>query len=637
MTTETLTASHQSTATGRAAFRLDAIGRAARNFVIHVVLQPRVLRKVYPGVMHALIFWGMTVQVLGTAINLMQMQLFVPFVELQFPRGSGYLAYELVMDLAGLAILAGALMAAFRRAVLRPKALETRWDDIYAIVLLLVIPLLGFSTEALRLLAVAPPWAGWSPAGSMVARLFNALGVTPTGAEAAHGWLFWTHMGAGLLLVASIPFTKLRHLVTAPLNVILRPRRKESALVPIDNIEEAELLGVGEIAEFAPQQLLSFDACVRCGRCEETCPAALSGMPFSPRTFIQALRSAMHDSLISPNGDTSDGPLHERLGEDVAWYCTTCGACLMRCPVFVNPVDEIVDLRRFQALTSGRVPNSVGLALRNIERQNNPWGLPATDRAAWAEAAGVRVLEPGQRTEVLIFVGCAFAYDDRNKKAAQAFARLLETAGVDFAILGEAESCCGETARRLGHEYLFQVLAEQNIGTFAEYHFERIVTQCPHCYNTLKNEYPQFGGTYRVQHYTEFLSELSHRLPVNGSPLSGTLTYHDSCYLGRYNRVYDQPRRLLDRTGVHRVEMARHRDKGFCCGGGGGQMWMETDAETRINHIRLADALAVEADTVATACPYCLLMLDDAIRSQGVGARIQVMDVAEVLAQALGQ
>ena len=618
--------------------RLRRLWPGLRAFVVDAVLQVRVLRKAYPGVMHALIFWGVTVQVVGTAINLLQMQLFLPLVELGFPRGGGYLLYELVMDLAGVAILIGALMAAFRRLVLRPPTLETRWDDLYAIGILLLIPLLGFTVEGLRLVATAPPWADWSPVGKLVAGLFRGLGMSPEAAFDIHTSFWWAHMAAALVFIASIPFTKLRHLVTAPLNVVVRPRGKESALTPIEDIEEAETLGVGRVSEFTPQQLLSFDACVRCGRCEEACPAALSGMPFSPRTFIQSLRAAMLDTLVYADGG-NPGPqaptLDERLGQDAPWYCTTCGACLMRCPVYVNPVAEIIDLRRYQTLSTGEMPGAVGAVLRKMERQGNPWGL-AEDRAAWAADLGVRVLEPGEETDVLFFVGCAFAFDDRNKKAARAFARLLQAAGVDFAILGEAEACCGETARRLGHEYLFQVMARQNIETLAEFRFKRIVAQCTHCFNTLKHEYPQFGGSYPVQHYTELLAELAPRLPgTAGGPDLGRVTYHDSCYLGRYNQIYAQPRGLLDRAGVHRVEMARRGEDSFCCGGGGGQMWLETDAETRINHRRLDQALAVQADTVATACPYCLLMFDDAVRSRGLGDRVQVLDLAEILAGSL--
>jgi Fe-S oxidoreductase len=496
----------------------------------------------------------------------------------------------------------------------------------------LLIPFLGFTTEGLRLVAVSPPWANWSPVGSLVARFMLATGMPVETAGNAHAVLFWLHVGAGVFFGASIPFTKLRHLVTGPLNIVLRPLGKPGALTPVEDLETAEILGVGKVADFTSQQLLSFDACVSCGRCEELCPAACSGMPYSPRDFIQALRENMVASLITSNGGGASPALADNLREEYAWYCTTCGACMMNCPMYINPIAEVIDVRRHDALMTGQVPNSVGLVLRNIERQNNPWALPAADRAAWAEGLDVRVLQPGEETDVLFFVGCAFSFDDRSKQAGKAFVRLLQAADVDFAILGTAETCCGETARRAGHEYLFQVSAEQNIQTLDAVKFKRIVTQCTHCFNTLKNEYPQFDGDYEVQHYTELLAEIASDLPANVQQTLGTVTYQDPCYLGRYNDVYDQPRELLDKVGASRVEMAKRRESSFCCGGGGAQMWMETDPETRISNNRLAQALDADADVVATACPYCLLMLDDAIRTQGQGERIQVMDVAEVLA-----
>lgn len=590
--------------------------------------------------MHALIFWGVTIQVLGTLINLMQMQLFIPLIELAIPRGKVYLAYELVMDIAGIAILLGVLMAAFRRYILRPKTLETRWDDTFALVILALIPIAGFTLEATRLLSTTPPWAAWSPIGNQVAGWMAVLGMTPVGAAVLHNWLFWVHMGLGLTLLATIPFTKLRHLIYVPLNVILKPQRKEGTLEKIENIDEAEILGVGQIEQFTPHQLLSFDACVRCGRCEENCPAALSGMPYSPKAFIQSMREVMLNEMVYANGNGREA--HELVGEvlpeGTPWFCTTCGACLSRCPAFVNPVDEIIDMRRYQVLTTGNMPKSVGEALRNIERQGNPWGMPAQDRITWAQDLGIRELGPGDETDVLLFLGCASAFDDRNKQVAQAFVKILQKVGVDFGILGLDEGCCGETARRLGHEYLFQMLAEQNIATLSQVKFNRIVTQCPHCFNTLKSEYPQMGGNFKVQHYTEFLKEIS--LPwasasPNGSGVHGKVAYHDSCYLGRYNKIYQQPRQLLKDAGVDTVELDRKGETSFCCGGGGGQMWLETDAETRINHRRLDDALKAQAEVVATACPYCLLMFDDAIRSKGLGEKMQVLDIAEVMAKQL--
>jgi Fe-S oxidoreductase/nitrate reductase gamma subunit len=622
--------------------RLAQAGQAIRrslpfigDFFVHAIGQIRILRKAYPGLMHALLFWGVTIQVIGTAINLMQMVLFVPFVELTFPRDSAYLAYELIMDLAGVAILLGVGMALFRRFALKPKTLETRWDDTYALIMLAMIPIFGFTTESLRLLASAPSWAAWSPVGNALANLLGALGMRPETAATLHDGMFWAHAALALTFVASIPFTKLRHLVTAPLNVIFHPRRKMGEIVKIENIDEAETLGVGKVDEFTRQQLLSFDACVRCGRCEEVCPASFSGMPYSPRDLVQALRTVTVNSLGAARGNEASSEVLNSLSPETAWYCTTCGACLEVCPVFVRPPDEVVDLRRYQSLTTGQIPKSVADTLRNFERQGNPWGMPAEDRMNWSEGLQVRELAPGDETDVLLFLGCAFAYDERNKKVARSFAHLLEKAGVDYGVLGLDETCCGETARRLGNEYLFQVFAEQNIENFNKVKFNRIVTQCPHCFNTLKNEYPQFGGNFKVQHYTEYLAELQPNGALQPSPSAngdhGLVTYHDSCYLGRYNQIYSAPRQLLKEAHVKTAELARNSCNSFCCGGGGGQMWMETDANTRINHRRLDDALQAHSDVVATACPYCLIMFDDAIRSKGLGDKIQVLDIAEII------
>jgi Fe-S oxidoreductase len=600
--------------------------------IVNAVLQVRIWDKSYAGLMHLLLFGGVTIQVLGTLINLTQMALFIPFLELPFPRSTGYQIFELVMDIAGIAILLGVIMAAFRRFVLRPKTLESSWDDYYALIMLTLIPLIGFLTEGARLVATAPAWAAWSPAGNLVANIMRSAGLTPVSAGEIHSYFVFSHVVLGLVLVASIPFTKMRHLIYTPLNIFLRPKRKANTLEAIENIEEAELLGVGKIAEFTPHQLLSFDACVRCGRCEEVCPVAFSGMPYSPKNFIQNMRIAMQSGLVNPNGNGHGEAelIGSSIPEETPWYCTTCGACLDRCPAFVNPVDDIIDLRRYQVLTTGKMPKSIGDVMRNMERQGNPWGMPPEDRISWMSDLEVNQLQPGDEVEVLLYLGCANAYDERNKKVARSMIQILNQAGVDYGVLGLDEMCCGETARRLGHEYLYQMMVEQNIEVFNSVKFQRIVTNCPHCFNTLKNEYPQFGGDYEVQHLTEFLSEISFVVADTGQN-GKQLTFHDSCYLGRYNQVYAQPRQLLSQTKLNWVEMDRSSDNSFCCGGGGGQMWMETDANTRINHRRLADAVDTGAQIVATACPYCLLMFDDAIRSKGMGDQIEVMDMAEIL------
>ena len=618
--------------------RRNPVLRGLWELLLHAVLQDRVIQRIYPGVMHLLIFWGVSTQLLGTVINLMQTDLFLPF-ELPWPRGTSYLWFELIMDIAGGMILVGVLMALFRRAVLRPRYLETEWDDWYALGILLLLPLLGFTSEAFRLTSVSPEWNNWTPIGSLFASFYQALGLRSPIAIGWHQLFFWSHMSVGLIFVASIPFTKLRHLITGPLNILTRPERPANTLAVIEDIEEAEKLGAGRIDEFPSQSLLAFDACVQCGRCEDVCPANFSGIPLSPRTLIKDLQSSLHEELIqSPNGAIkpllSDGALKES-----AWFCTTCGACLTVCPLFINHVDAVVEMRRYMTLTTGDVPGPVGEALMGMERRGNPWSMPKEQHAPWVKELGIRVLQPGDKTDVLLFIGCAYGYDSRSQAAGRAFGKLLQDAGVDFAVLGAAENCCGETARRLGHEYLFQVMAEENIATFDSVNFERIVTPCAHCFNTLKNEYPQFGGAYNVQHHTEFLSELitQNRLQLDKQANDATYTYHDSCYLGRYNSLYQQPRAALDSIpGLHRSEMPRRLADGFCCGGGGGQMWMETDPNTRINHRRLDEAMEQgNADIVVTACPYCLIMFDDAIRSKGVDEEVAVKDIAEVLSSHL--
>lgn len=607
-----------------------------RDFFLHAVVQVRNLKTAYTAVMHKLIYIGVTIQVIGTIILLLNMLLFFPWT-ITFPRGRADLIYELVMDIAGVMILVGVALAFFRRLVLKPKTLENRWDDYYALIMLTLIPLLGFAMEATRLVATNSPWAAWSPVGNLVARLFVVLGLTPQGATQLHDILWWVHAGVALILVASIPFTKMRHLVYIPLHVIFRPLRKTGELQKIENIDTAEKLGVGKISEFSSEQLLSFDACVNCGRCEESCPSNISGMPYSPRSFIQTLHKTMVESLQNPKGKTNQELFAEAFAEAYPWQCTTCGACFQRCPAFVNPVDEIIDMRRYQALTTGKVPKSVADALRNIERQGNPWGIPAQDRLNWSEGLNLRELAPGDETDVLFFVGCASAFDDRNKKVARSFVHLMQQANVNFGVLGLDETCCGETARRMGNEYLFQVFAEQNLEAMGKIKFNRIVTQCPHCFNTLKNEYPQFGSAYKVQHYTEFLTELAltKGIAPNGNGLKGRLTYHDSCYLGRYNHIYQAPRKLLKDARLSLLELPRRGENSFCCGGGGGQMWLESDPNTRINQRRLAEAMQLKANVVATACPYCMIMLDDAIRFRGVGEQIKVMDIAEILEKQL--
>jgi len=380
-----------------------------KDFFVHALFQFRIWKKFLPGVMHLFIFWGVTIQVVGTAINLMQMALFTPFALENFPRNSWYFFYEFIMDLAGVFILVGVVIAIIRRIIIRPNYIGNAWDDWYALIILTLIPLMGFTTEAMRLIVVDPPWAGYSFAGSVFADMFRTLGMTPEYAFMLQQTFVLIHIFISVIFVASIPFTKLRHLIFVPLNIIRRPRRVMGALDKVENIEETELLGVGKITEFSPQQLLSFDACLRCGRCEDVCPCTVSEMPYSPRLLSTDLQEALLKSLIAPHvkGTPSDDGIYEipelvdnTLGENDLWSCTTCGACLTRCPAFINPPEQVVELRRYQVLMTGNMPKSVGDTLRNMERQGNPWGIPPENRLNWVEGLDIRELAPGDEVEV---------------------------------------------------------------------------------------------------------------------------------------------------------------------------------------------------------------------------------------------
>jgi Fe-S oxidoreductase len=360
-------------------------------------------------------------------------------------------------------------------------------------------------------------------------------------------------------------------------------------------------------------------------------------MAYSPRTLLLMLRETMAEGLLAGDekADTALNP--HLLEEGYLWACTTCGHCLDVCPAFIRPPEQVIDIRRAQVLMTGEVPQTVGETLRNFERQGNPWGMPGQNRMAWAEGLDVKTLSPGDEVEILYFVGCAGAFDDRNKQVTRAFIEILNKLGVDYGVLGEAEMCCGETSRRMGNEYLFQVAAEENIALFSEFKFQKIVTLCPHGLNTLRHEYAEFGGEYEVQHAVEFLAdrlaELNFTDRVAGK--IGRLTFHDSCYLGRYNQIYDQPRQLLKKAHHSPLEMKASQKDSFCCGGGGGAMWLETAADTRINQERLAQAMEVNPDTIITSCPFCMIMFDDALRSKGMTDQVQVLDLIELLNQAL--
>jgi Fe-S oxidoreductase len=561
--------------------------------------------------------------------------------------GPFYLIYELVLDLAGLFFVVALGMAIYRRYIQRPDRLgSTRLFGgfTFTLTILLVINLTGLLVEGLRLAVVQPAWGPWSLVGWSIGQLVLATGMDEVTIRSVHLSFWVLHFGLVGIFMATLPYSTLFHLFTAPLNVFASSFKPAGELAPIEDIETAETLGVGQLTEFTWSQLLDFDACTECGRCQVVCPAHMAGTPLNPKRLILDLRDYMTDQvgvlLANGNGHSTDNLqiVGDVVTHDTLWSCTTCRACVHECPVLIEHVDTIMDMRRYLTLTMGAVPGTGALSLQNLNRAGNPWGQPSTARIEWARGLEVPLMADKGEVDVLWWVGCAGAYDERNQKISKALVKIFNTAGIDYAILGQEETCNGDPARRLGDEYTFQVLAQQNIETLKQYKFRRIVTACPHCFNTLSNEYPHFGGKWEAVHHSQLLSELigAGRLDLSRSR-DEIITLHDSCYLGRYNGVYQAPRDVIAAiSGVKPVEMPRSGEKGLCCGGGGGGMWLEAHGERRIQEIRLEEAEATKPDVVASACPFCMLMFDLGSKTLRFDEKgIQLKDIAELVADAI--
>jgi Fe-S oxidoreductase len=438
-----------------------------------------------------------------------------------------------------------------------------------------------------------------------------------------------------LFFLAYLPYSKHLHIFSAAINVWFGRTGPGGRLEPLrfddENVPEEELrFGVGTAKDLTFKEILDGFSCTECGRCQDACPAFATGKVLSPKLVIMGVR----DNVF---GQSEDTIVPANIPEEMIWDCVTCGACVQACPVSIEHIDHIVDLRRHQVMVESSFPSEAEPMLRDIERASNPWGRAQSERAEWADELGVRVLEPGEPApEYLYWVGCASSFDERAKRTAQSTARLLQRAGVDFAILGPRESCTGDPARRIGNEYVFQAFAEQNVATLEEAKVKKIIANCPHCFNTLANEYPDFGGRYEVIHHSELLARLVREgrlAPENGNGKHDDLkiTYHDSCYLARHNDVLEGPRELVAAVGAP-VEMERSRKQTFCCGAGGSHMWMEERAKP-INVERVREAAATGAETLAVACPYCTVMLDDGVQS--AGEELRVVDVATLLDERL--
>jgi len=639
----------QNTLHGKPENRTDRMGDRLKYFMTNVVGQDKVMQDPISGVAHVMIMWGFIVLGFG-ALNLAVEGLFgipVPFIG----DNSLFIGFK---ELFLLLVYIGVIIAVLRRTVMKPDRIET---SVEAFVILGLISLIvtgdllyygaNFALGEKADIRGAAFFANFV-SGLLAGNSSASLQQLATGAW----WMHFLAMGSMGLL---IPGSKHLHLAFAPANAIWHTLRPKGSLVKVDFEDEAaETFGVNKIEEFTWKQLVDTYTCVRCGRCTEQCPASRTGKPLDPRALHVELRDHLEEKApllekLKAAGDQkpelteAEQEILDKMivdgvfSEEFIWACTTCRACEQACPVSNEHVQKIVDLRRYMVMTEAKMPKDVQNAL-NCFKSGNPWKLPRSSRGDWMKGLDAPVWS--EETEYLLYVGCAGAYDDRAKKVSEALVKVLKAAGVNFGVLGNEEPCCGETIRRMGNEYEFQSLAEENVESFKELGVKKIITLCPHCFNSFKNDYPEFGGEFEVIHHSQFLAELvgSGKIKVDGS-FNAKVVYHDACYLGRHNDVYEAPRSVLQAVpGVSLTEMGQNRKNAFCCGAGGGRNWLEEETghgQQRINEVRAKEALGTGAEVIATACPYCLTMILDGTKTHNAEEQVRTLDIAEILAQSL--
>ncbi len=599
------------------------------------------------GLMHSLLYFSFIVLLAVTTVLEINHQ--VP-EGAKFLNGDIYRGYALIGDLAGVGFVLGMLMAVGRRygpKSWRPYriAIKTKPEHLVINGVLLVLGISGFVAEGFRIAVEGrPEYEQWAFVGWTLSGWFDGM-------DSVAGWhqAWWLiHVGAFCAFLAIIPGTMLRHMFTSPLNMYLRDKdRPKGAMRAMPDLENTSLeeFGAANVGQFTWKQLLDTDACTMCGRCTAVCPAHATGKPLDPREIVLKTGEVMSRTGspavppplgVDPEITVDSNSVFERVTHDEVWACTSCKACDENCPVNIEILDKILDMRRHLVLMEADFPNELGQAYRSMENSSNPWGMSQSNRADWVKDLPVTVVDPAETetitSEYLYWVGCAGSFDDKNQKVTQAMAKLLGRANVDVTILGPSELCTGDSARRSGNEYLYQMLAKQNIDTLNGLGVRKIITQCPHCFNALSNEYPQLGGDYEVVHHTQFLEWLidAGHLDVANATLEERIVYHDSCYLGRHNDIYMAPRNVIGSLkGVQIVEAGRNGTKGMCCGAGGARMWMEEDIGTAINTERSAELVETGATRIATACPFCYVMMDDGVKGLGYEeSDVRVADLA---------
>ncbi|HEX7616147.1 MAG TPA: (Fe-S)-binding protein [Thermoanaerobaculia bacterium] len=641
--------------------RLDRPLARIWNMVAYGFLQRKMFRDAYAGLYHALIFGGFLVLTLRTLMLVFE-GLF-PGAGLPFLPAGFWEGYLLVKDVVLVTTFLGVVLALLRRHVARKERLDPSFDADLILLLIGFLMVTDMAAGAARFALLEKAGtastalaagATWEPLTSSLSK--QILSLSFSSLQTIYFGAWWAHLVAILVFANYLPFAKHFHVITALPNLFFAKLDSPGKMVTFDieKAAEAGRFGVSKVEDFTWKQKLDMFTCTECGRCREVCPTHLTGKPLSPKGFMVDLRNALYedaDALIDVDAGRGDGSAETHLAgrtpliggwidEETIWACTTCRYCEHACPVGITYVDKITDLRRHLVLEKSEFPKEAQTAFNGMERQGNPWNLAAADRDAWTKELPFPVLTMAEAAahggvEVLFWVGCAGSYEERGKRVSRSLAKLLHEAGVTYAILGKEETCTGDAARRLGNEYLFQTLAQQNVETMKRYGVTKIVTNCPHCFNTLANEYPDFGGAFEVMHGTELVARLVTegriRL-VQANPMS--LSFHDPCYLGRHNGVYDAPREILNAIpGIALKELPKSRENGMCCGAGGGRMWLDETIGARVNQARFAEIEANGTSAVGVSCPFCMVMLGNA--KTELAGKTEAFDVLELAAQAL--
>ncbi len=629
---------------GKPENRFNDVGKRIWNMLLQVFVQRCAATKSYRfGFNHAVLFWCFMVLLLANTEFLLH-GLFPDYISLSKLPAGLYYALALIFDLVSLLALLAVIVAATRRLAFAPNYIEARTRDAFTILgLIATLMVAFFGTHGSEIAHGGEEAAKFMPISSFIAAIFMS-GASKESLIGYANLFWWLHAIALLGFLVYLPYSKHMHILASIPNCFFQSLEKVTTQ-PREEFKKGNIFGVGQVEQFRWKDLFDTYACTECGRCTDVCPATFTGKPLNPRLVI-------HDIKVNllTNGQLllrKEKPILPLIGgkgekegciaEEVLWACTTCGACMEVCPVSIEHIPKIAGMRRNLVEMKAKFPQELLVFFENIEQRSNPWGIAPTDRARWAAEIETKPFTAGQ-TEYLFYVGCSGALDARNKQIALATAKIMEAAGISWGILGRDERCCGDSLRRLGNEFVFDRMVKENIKIFQERGVKKIITQCPHCYSTLKNDYRQYGAELEVVHHSELINKLikENRLKLNKRGDLGKIVFHDSCYLGRYNGIYEAPRQVISSvTGQAPTEMIRHLDRSFCCGAGGGRMWMEESIGKRINLERVEEALKENPKTICVCCPYCMTMFEDGIKDEKATDRVQVLDLAEIVARAL--